>query len=166
MRFDLEGRVVADGISTSAVVWSGAPVTISADEALAAAAKKATSGAVDFLQQLLSEGPMDQTEIVRLGEEAGYSKKALRIAREKLGVTPKKEGFGAKGKWVWLPAGGVKVLQLVVDNDEGKPVVPDDKKPHEGVEDHGDALDQEQRSGVAEPGGPEVPDGPDGPASG
>ncbi len=164
--FDVEGRVVADGIRTSTVVWSGEPVTISADEALSAAAKKATSGAVDFLQQLLKDGPVDQAEIVRLGEEAGYSGKALRIAREKLGVTPKKEGFGARGKWIWVPAGGARVLKSVVDNDENKQTVPDGKKPHEGVEDHGDALDQEHRSGVAEPGGPEVPDGPDGPASG
>jgi hypothetical protein len=93
-------------VRTSAVVWSDDPVTISADEALAAAAKKGTSGAVDFLQDVLRDGPMDQAEIVRLGEEAGYSPKALRIAREKLGVTPKKEDFGAGGKWVWVAASG------------------------------------------------------------
>jgi putative DNA primase/helicase len=95
--FEIEDRIVGDGIRTSAVVWSSDPVRISADEALAAAAKKVTFGAVDFLQQALSEGPMDQTEIVRRGKEAGFTEKNLRTAREKLGVTPRKEGFGAGG---------------------------------------------------------------------
>ena len=49
---------------------------------------------------------MDQSEIVRLGQEAGYTEKNLRMAREKLGVKSKKEGFGAEGKWVWVPQGG------------------------------------------------------------
>jgi hypothetical protein len=103
------------------VVWDDEPVTITADEALAAAAKGRTSGAIAFLEQVLSDGPVDQTEIVRLGKEAGYSEKHLRTAREKLGVTPKKEGFGANGKWVWVPAGGATVLKLVVDNPANGP---------------------------------------------
>jgi putative DNA primase/helicase len=123
--FEIKNKVVADGIRTSAVLWSNDPVTISADEALAAAAKKATTGAVDFLEQVLSDGPVDQTEIVRLGKEAGYSEKSLRTAREKLGVTPTKEGFGADGKWRWVPAGGATVLRLVVDNDASKQMPSD-----------------------------------------
>ena len=101
--FRIENRIVANGINTSAVVWDGDPVTITADEASAAAAKnkKASSTAMDFLQQLLRDGPVDQTEAVRLGAEAGYTAKNLRMARENLGVESKKEGFGAKGKWVW-----------------------------------------------------------------
>jgi putative DNA primase/helicase len=101
--FRIENRIVADGITTSAIVWDQDPVTISAEEALAAAAKKSPSAAIDFLQQALSDGPMDQTEIVRRGREAGFTEKNLRSAREKLGVKPTKEGFGAKGKWVWVP---------------------------------------------------------------
>lgn len=119
--FRIEDRVVAPDIKTSAVVWDHEPVTITADEALAAAARGRTSGAIDFLEQVLRDGPVDQTEIVRLGKEAGYSEKNLRTAREKLGVTPKKEGFGANGKWVWVPAGGATVLKLVVDNPEHGP---------------------------------------------
>jgi putative DNA primase/helicase len=103
--FEIVNKVVGNSIRTSAVVWSDDPVTISADEALAAAAKKGTSGAVDFLQEALGDGPMDQTEVVRLGKEAGYTEKRLRNAREKSGVTTKKEGFGANGKWVWVLAG-------------------------------------------------------------
>ena len=144
--FEIENKVVADGIRTSAVVWSNDPVTISPDEALAAAAKKVTSGAVDFLQQALGDGPMDQTEIVRLGKEAGYTEKALRTAREKLGVTPKKEGFGANGKWVWVLAGGAKVLKLVVDNDKSKKTSSDDKQPLVGGDAGGDDVAQDHDS--------------------
>ena len=52
----------------------------------------------------------------------------LRTAREKLGVTPKKEGFGPNGKWVWVPAGGVTVLKLVVDNPANGPTAGSGKK--------------------------------------
>src|SRR4029077_11663649 len=51
--FEIESKVIAEGICTSAVVWSDDPVTISADEALATATKRVTSGAVDFLQAAL-----------------------------------------------------------------------------------------------------------------
>ena len=130
--FRIEDRVVAHRVTTSAVVWDHEPLMITADEALAAAANGRTSGAIDFLEQVLSDGPVDQTEIVRLGKKAGYSEKNLRTAREKLGVTPKKEGFGPNGKWVWVPAGGATVLKLVVDNPakgpfagSGEKTVPD-----------------------------------------
>jgi putative DNA primase/helicase len=114
--FEIDDRMIAGDIRTSAVAWSDDVITISADEALTASAKQVTSGAVDFLREILNDGPMDQTEVVRRGKEAGYSEKSLRTAREKLGVTPKKEGFGAEGKWIWVPAGGAQLLRLVVDN--------------------------------------------------
>ena len=81
--FEIENRLVGDGIRSSAVVWSNDPVTISADEALAATAKKkGSSGAVEFLEEVLAEGPMDQSEVVRLGKEAGFAEKICG-AREK-----------------------------------------------------------------------------------
>jgi hypothetical protein len=166
--FEIENKVVADGIRTSAVVWHDDPVTISADEALAAAAKNVSSGAIDFLQEVLSDGPVDQTEIVRLGKEAGFTEKNLRTAREKLGVTPKKEGFGENGKWVWVPAGGATVLKLVVDNDASEEIRSDNKEPDERAARSGDAssqdhaLDGELTPGSDEPKkGPAAPDGDD-----
>ena len=139
--FRIEDRVVAHGIKTSAVVWDQEPVVITADEALAAAAKGRTSGAIDFLEQVLSDGPVGQTEIVRLGKEAGYSEKNLRTAREKLGVTPQKEGFGPNGKWVWVPAGGATVLKLVVNNPANGPTA-------------GSGENMVPNADHAEPGGP------------
>ena len=167
--FRIENKIVTDGIKTSAVVWDHDPVTITADEALAAAAKnkKASSTAMDFLEQLLRDGPVDQSEAVRLGAEAGFTEKNLRMARENLGVKSKKEGFGAEGKWVWVPQGGATVLQLVVDNNPKNHTPPDDKQPTPGsTGGSGDNQTPEhvQDTGTAtEPGKPEGgPDSPDG----
>ena len=133
--FEIENKLVGDGIRSSAVVWSNDPVTISADEALAATAKKkGSSGAVEFLEEVLAEGPMDQSEVVRLGKEAGFTEKNLRSARENLGVKPRKEGFGANGKWVWVPPGGATVLKLVVNNKAKAETDPGNKDDHEAGE--------------------------------
>ena len=155
--FRIEDRVVAHDIKTSAVVWDHEPVTITADEALAAAAKRRTSGAIDFLEQVLSDGPVDQTEIVRLGKEAGYSEKNLRTAREKLGVTPKKEGFGANGKWVWVPAGGATVLKLVVDNPANEHSAGSGEKTVPGA-DHAQSLESVPGPGDPESGPEKLPE--------
>lgn len=168
--FEIENKVVEGDIRTSALTWDGNPVTVTADEALAASAKGVTSGAIDFLRQVLSDGPMDQAEIVRLGKEAGFSEKNLRTARERLGVKPKKEGFGAGGKWVWVPASGATVLQLVVDNDTKKqsPLAtdPPPASADEGSEDGCQGPYHDQASGVVPKQGrsnsdPERPDGGD-----
>src|SRR5260370_1067264 len=71
---------------------------------------------------------MDETEIVRLGKEAGYTEKSLRTAREKLGVKPTKQGFGPKGKWMWPPPGRAPVLTLGVNNDANRQIPPEDEQ--------------------------------------
>jgi hypothetical protein len=106
--FRIESRVVADGIETAAVRWELERVAITADEALVATAGKrnATSEAAAFLKKMLSDGPVEQTEIVRLGKEAGFTEKQLRTARENAGIKTHKVGFGGTGKWFWMPPGG------------------------------------------------------------
>jgi RecA/RadA recombinase len=161
--FEIEDKVVGDGIRTSAVAWGSEPVMISADDALAVAAKKeGTSGAVEFLEEMLREGPMDQAEVVRLGKQAGFTEKNLRTARENLGVKPRKEGFGKGGKWVWVPAGGATVLELVVNNETNKRTPTDNKEASGGGDDgdngNGRGVDQTQapESGSGAPEGDDV----------
>jgi hypothetical protein len=67
---------------------------------------------------------------VRLGKEAGFTEKNLRSARENLGVKPRKEGFGANGKWVWVPPGAT-VLKLVVNNKAKAETDPGNKDDNE-----------------------------------
>jgi putative DNA primase/helicase len=105
--FEIVSKMVGESIRTSTVEWSSDRISISAEEALAAGASRVRSGAIDFLRKVLSNGPMDQTQIARLGKEAGYSQKQLRTAKRKLRVmSNRKGGIGAKGRWVWsLPMG-------------------------------------------------------------
>ena len=78
-------------------------------------------------------------------------RKNLRM-REKLGATTRKEGFGAGGKWVWVPAGSATVLRLVTNNEARK----------ETTSDNGGLPDSDDGSGqvVNRPDQPE--NGPDG----
>jgi RecA-family ATPase len=89
------------------IEWELQPVLITADEALTPADSSEdrtdTDWAVDFLQDLLSKGPVQASVVHRDARQASISKKSLRRAQEKLGIKPEKSGF-AEG-WVWtLPS--------------------------------------------------------------
>jgi putative DNA primase/helicase len=96
-------------IATSRIMYESAPVTITADAALAAheggeESRNATTEAMAFLVHTLTNGPIPAKEIKREAADAGIAGKPLRTAKEKLGIKPKKAGF--EGGWVWaLPEG-------------------------------------------------------------
>ena len=85
------------------VAWESEPVTITADEALALPEsneeRTATDEAVDFLTDFLSSGSVKVSDVQKEARSAGISEKSLRVAREKLGIKPKKSNF--KGGWEW-----------------------------------------------------------------
>lgn len=109
--YDLDPVELADhpGIHTTRVVW-GAPLEGSARELLGSAEtlgdleeRSATSEAVDWLREHLETGPAKAKDVQREAREAGISEKALRTARERLGIKPTKGGFSAG--WYWsLPS--------------------------------------------------------------
>jgi AAA domain len=79
------------------VKWEDAPVTISADRAMAALAggpegRSAIEEAKQFLHEVLSEGQEGQKEIKRQAEEAGFHWRTVRRAKDLLGVTAIREG--------------------------------------------------------------------------
>ena len=85
-------------------MYENAPVTISADQALAALSctgenKSEKSEAMGFLKEVLRDGPVAAKDVKREAGEAGISPKSLRSAREALRVKPEKAGF--EGGWVW-----------------------------------------------------------------
>jgi putative DNA primase/helicase len=108
LAFRIEGcQIDHEGvtISTSRIMYESQPITISANEAVAALyektdAKTAKAEAVTFLQNALKEGPVPATDIKRDASGAGISTKSLRSAREALGIKPDKTGF--EGGWVWF----------------------------------------------------------------
>jgi putative DNA primase/helicase len=102
------------GIQTSHVIW-GEAIEGSARAVLAAAEsddseRTATEQAMDWLRETLADGPMPATEAQKLGRESGFSNKAVRTARERLGIKPKRSGFG-KGSCVqWALPGCIDAL--------------------------------------------------------
>jgi hypothetical protein len=115
LAFRLEQRIVGDpgkGIIGSSIAWEGAPVTITANQALQAADGQATGGAPDraeaeeFLQENL---PMAVKELRAEARAAGLSWATLRRAKKRLDVKAKKTGMDQG--WTWELPGGPKVLK-------------------------------------------------------
>jgi putative DNA primase/helicase len=100
--FRLGQRLVSKGILASHVLWDHAPVTITADEAVAAANHEGPSAmneAKDFLREELAGGPQSAQDIKKAAASAGLTLATLRRAKEILGVRSSKAGI-AEG-WVW-----------------------------------------------------------------
>jgi hypothetical protein len=106
LAFRLEQCRVADGIVASRIFWESEPVAITADAALAAEfasteTRTAKAEAMEFLQATLASGPLPAAEVMRLGREHGLREKAIRSAREALGVKTQRDGFGPGSKSLW-----------------------------------------------------------------
>jgi AAA domain-containing protein len=93
----------AGPIETSKVVWETVAVTVTANEVMAPQGdpeeRSSTGEALDWLRNILEPGPMKASEVQREARQAGIGEKALRSAREKLGVKPRKREFA--GGWWW-----------------------------------------------------------------
>ena len=85
------------------IAWESEPVMITADEALAVPEsndeRTDTDWAVDYLRDLLSNGPIQASEVQKGARQIGVSKKSLRRAQEKLSIKPQKTSF--EGGWSW-----------------------------------------------------------------
>jgi hypothetical protein len=117
LAFRLEQRIVGEpgkGIVGSSVVWENKPVTVTADQAPAAADGKgsndeptATDDVVDFLRMALADGPLPVKEVERQAVEAGLlgegkpigQSKPFRNARQALGIITGKGGMHEG--WTW-----------------------------------------------------------------
>jgi hypothetical protein len=64
----------------------------------------ARSEAVEFLSDVLANGPVPATDILQDAEDAGIAEKTLRRAKKVLGVVAYREGEAGKrgaGRWLW-----------------------------------------------------------------
>lgn len=98
-------QVEVSEMETSRVAW-GAPLEGSARELLAGfeeTEEGATSAdeAEGWLREILAPGPMVAGEVLKHARAAGLQDKALRVARERMGIKPQRRGFGAEGGWYW-----------------------------------------------------------------
>jgi putative DNA primase/helicase len=107
LAYRIEGCLIefeGQEIATSRIMFESTPITITADQALAALDNSSEnrsekSEAIDFLTDALREGPVSAKDLKRDAGDAGISPKSLRSARETLGIKPEKTGF--EGGWVW-----------------------------------------------------------------
>jgi hypothetical protein len=96
-------------VLASHVLWDSEPVEVTAAEILAAADssggdRTAKQEAVEFLRELLAEGPVLQTEVRSQADAVGFSyatvKRAKREARVKASRVGE-EGVRGGGRWFW-----------------------------------------------------------------
>ena len=108
--FRLEQTIVGPDVVASRVCWESEPVSITANQALAAEAagedqRSAIEAAEEFLRQTLEGGPVPQKELKADAEGAGLSWATVRRAKDRLGVIVTREtegGFGSgAGRWLW-----------------------------------------------------------------
>jgi AAA domain len=93
--------IVSKGIVASHIVWDTAPVTITANEALAVANNPppAMGEAIDFLRQELANGPQPQKDLKKSAEAAAISWSTVKRAKKALNVKTSKVGLTEGWQW-------------------------------------------------------------------
>lgn len=114
--FRLEQRLIADDIVSSNVMFESEHISQSIDEALTASESRgggkgqasSKEDVTEFLTEVLGNEPLDVLEVERQARAAGLladdkrlrQTKAFRDAREAMGVTATREGFGPGSRYV------------------------------------------------------------------
>jgi putative DNA primase/helicase len=119
LAFRLEQRIIGDprqSIVASSVAWESERVTMTADQALAAADAQGSGDrteaaeAEEFLRDLLACEPVAAAHVKREATAAGLSWATVRRAQKRLGIRPTRraesgDGLGGRGHWYWsLPS--------------------------------------------------------------
>jgi hypothetical protein len=106
LAFKLRQTIVGEpskGIVTSRVDWESEPVTITANEALAAelggSNAKPSEEAECFLRDLLADGPVPAKQVRTEADAAGLSWATVRRGKDRLGIKPHKAGMDSG--WLW-----------------------------------------------------------------
>lgn len=131
-------RLVPDTLREVAVVkWDGR-TTHTASQILAVGGEDEQSGAlgdaIDFLRDLLADGPVAAKEALRQAREAGVAERTLRRAQKVLKTTASKQGAPDSDvqRWVWtLPEDGQeesKAAKVAIES-EGTPSEVASKNP-------------------------------------
>jgi archaellum biogenesis ATPase FlaH len=105
------------------MMWDSKPVEMTADDALSIRESNEEKGdtdwAVDFLEDLLRDGPVSAEVGLKESKKAGINRGPLGRAQKKLGIKPKKLSFS--GGWYWsLPTiEGVQGIQDTTPEIDG-----------------------------------------------
>lgn len=94
-----------DGKEAPRVEWESEPIASPPKGWLGGSAggggqdRRERDGAIEFLRELLADGPVDSKEVFEAATANGISRATLRRAQKELGIKPRKEGM-ASG-WFW-----------------------------------------------------------------
>lgn len=90
-------------VRTSRVIWEKSYVDITADEAMKEDKDRrhTRNEAADWLRGFLAEEKKPAVEVKEAASKAGYSKSTLDRAKDEIGITPERHGFGDQGGWTW-----------------------------------------------------------------
>ena len=81
--------------------------------------RTAKAAAVEFLQAALAGDPVPATEVSRMARERDLTIKAIRSAREALGVKIERNGFGPGSKSLWsLPREHTDAHPISISSEE------------------------------------------------
>jgi archaellum biogenesis ATPase FlaH len=86
------------------VCWESEAVHTDLEDVLRPSAperKSALDAAKQWLQELLSSGPVASRDVEQAAKEAGLSWMTVRRAADDLKIKRSREGFGAEGRWMW-----------------------------------------------------------------
>jgi putative DNA primase/helicase len=103
--YRLEQTILANNIVPSRIAWDSAPVTVTANEALAASAEgarnlSALTEAKEFLEEELAIGPVPQADIKKRAQDADISWITLKRAKKALQVIAAKGKGSLTGCWM------------------------------------------------------------------
>jgi putative DNA primase/helicase len=102
--YSIEGAISSAGVHASRVAWDSAPVTVTANEALAASGQESRKGearreAEAFLEAYLEAGPMPAEKVADAAKANGISTATLRRAREGMKIIVEKIGYSNGWQW-------------------------------------------------------------------
>lgn len=128
LAFRVVPKTIGGDIETSCIEWDADEVTTTADEALAAAAggqsekeagHSSVSEAMNFLRDVLADGPVAAKEVQHRAKEAGITKATLRRAQKALDVKARHRGEGGgsgRGEWIWEMLDQIKLRRTDIDD--------------------------------------------------
>jgi putative DNA primase/helicase len=106
LAFKLRQTIVGEpskGIVTSCLDWESEPVSITANEALAAEIgspnAKPSEEAERFLRELLADGPVPAKQVKAEADSVGLAWPTVRRGKDRLGIKPHKAGMDSG--WFW-----------------------------------------------------------------
>ena len=109
LTYKIASKTIQQGIVTSCIEWTGLTDT-NADDALSQPRAPKKNDAIEFLNDILKDGPKTVDEITEQSGKMGLAWMTVRRAYDDLNITAKRESK-FQGKWLWYTPAQYAELQ-------------------------------------------------------